>query len=370
MKNDFNKNQVKLPFGLRDGKLVHISEVPSGLACGCICAACGVRLVAKKGKINAHGFAHYKSDECAHAVETALHHAAKQVLEESAQIALPELLIHEQVNGEVYGRFISKSGTAEVCVEHTAIIDDINLEKRLGRVIPDVIAHINGSRFLIEIAVTHFVDESKENKLHELKIPCIEIDLSDVARDADLEAIRKEVVASVNNKKWLFHSDAEPIRSKLKSDLQAALQIEIDQIYEQEQEKKRKEIELREKKIAAEKAAREKLQPSIRLLKDYLKEKDNYLIEYRQQLPNLDIWQLAASAMNTSLDSLPDFLKQPIKGENIFACDRRAWQSALFAAFIYKKNYIYGKTYRISVRNMVAWCKKSLPLIDLPLIFG
>jgi hypothetical protein len=362
MKSYLGQNQVKLPFGLKDGELVHISKVPSGLACGCVCSACGVRLVAKKGKVNAHSFAHYKSDECEHAVETALHYAAKQVLEESAQIALPELLIQERVNGRTCGRFISKSGSAKVCAEHAVIIEAVELEKRLDRVIPDVIAYINGSRFLIEIAVTHFVDESKENKLHDLKIPCIEIDLSDVARDANLEDIRKEVVESVANKKWLFHSDTEPVRSELVSKLQSALQTELKQIFEQEQERKRKENELREQKIAAEKAAREKIQPSINLLNNYLLEKDRHLTQYRQQLPNLSIWRRAASSMDISLESLPDFLNKPIKGENIFACDRRAWQSVLFAVFIYNKSQKYDEPYPVSVYRMIEWCKKFVPL--------
>ena len=35
MKNNLNTNKVKLPFGLKDGKLIHISNISSGLACEC-----------------------------------------------------------------------------------------------------------------------------------------------------------------------------------------------------------------------------------------------------------------------------------------------------------------------------------------------
>lgn len=38
MKSYLGQNQVKLPFGLKDGELVHISKVPSGLACECVCS--------------------------------------------------------------------------------------------------------------------------------------------------------------------------------------------------------------------------------------------------------------------------------------------------------------------------------------------
>jgi hypothetical protein len=40
MEND----RVKLPFGIRNGELVHISTVPRGLTCECYCAACDARL--------------------------------------------------------------------------------------------------------------------------------------------------------------------------------------------------------------------------------------------------------------------------------------------------------------------------------------
>jgi hypothetical protein len=137
MKNN-SSNQVKLPFGLRDGELVHISTVTSGLPCQCYCAACDATLIAKKGIKKAHHFAHYQSDECEHAVETALHFAAKKVLEESAQITLPELIIYEQVYSDIGGQSFTKTGSAKVCEQHIAYIENIALEKSLTHIVPDV----------------------------------------------------------------------------------------------------------------------------------------------------------------------------------------------------------------------------------------
>ena len=42
-----------------DGRLLHIDDVPSGLACDCICPGCSRPLVAKKGRLQAHHFAHH-----------------------------------------------------------------------------------------------------------------------------------------------------------------------------------------------------------------------------------------------------------------------------------------------------------------------
>ena len=51
-------------YGMRDGKLLFISDVPRGLACGCVCARCHQPLVAKKGPIRRHHFSHLKDTNC------------------------------------------------------------------------------------------------------------------------------------------------------------------------------------------------------------------------------------------------------------------------------------------------------------------
>ena len=73
--------------------LHHISEVPSGLACACVCDECGGVLVAKKGDEVAHHFAH-KADEfersCTASRESNTHFAAKECLRHQIKrIALP-----------------------------------------------------------------------------------------------------------------------------------------------------------------------------------------------------------------------------------------------------------------------------------------
>src|SRR3546814_18564190 len=83
---------VRLAYCQRpDGTIAHISEVVSGLACQCICPGCGADLVARKGDHKEHHFGHRSTAECAHALESALHKLAKEVLHDRKEILLPEV---------------------------------------------------------------------------------------------------------------------------------------------------------------------------------------------------------------------------------------------------------------------------------------
>ncbi len=66
-----------------EGKLVNIKQVESGKKCNCICPACEELLVAKKGEIRKHHFAHSSGKNCKHAIESMLHHLAKDKFQEA-----------------------------------------------------------------------------------------------------------------------------------------------------------------------------------------------------------------------------------------------------------------------------------------------
>ena len=73
------------------GELLHISDVPSGLKCDCICAACGQPFEAKKGDIRRHHFAHVSNYKCMYASEVAIYKAMADVLEKKRQMTLPPI---------------------------------------------------------------------------------------------------------------------------------------------------------------------------------------------------------------------------------------------------------------------------------------
>jgi predicted small metal-binding protein len=171
-----------IKYAERNGFLVHVEDVPNGLQCGCICPACGQQLIAKnKGEIKDHHFAHFGDLNCKYAYQSTLHLMAKEIFTEVESIKLP--VISYELD-----EFLSVTLNSKPIIE----IERVILEKKLNSVIPDIIlTSKNGSILLIEIKVTHGIDSIKQNKLEELNLDCIEVDLEDclISTKEDLKEI-------------------------------------------------------------------------------------------------------------------------------------------------------------------------------------
>lgn len=74
--------------------------------------------------------------------------------------------------------------------------------------IPDIYIPIRDSVLLVEIAVTHYVDIEKYNRIKRAKVPTIEIDISDFLKNTESfseDELRKELIDSVEHKRWIYH---------------------------------------------------------------------------------------------------------------------------------------------------------------------
>lgn len=162
-----------------DYKVKHVSEVSNGLKCNCFCIQCGQPLVAaNNGQIQEHHFRHHTDTKCDGAPETALHLLAKRIVIES-----PQILIEK---GKYFAYHSSR-------VEET--IQDIK---------PDVqIFGEHGSVWLVEIAVTNPVDNLKLNKLKSKSLNCLEIRLTDVDRNINIENLKELILNDVKIRKIL-----------------------------------------------------------------------------------------------------------------------------------------------------------------------
>lgn len=198
---------LKLPFALKDGILVEVSKVERGLACDCFCPSCGSALVARKGDHKIAHFAHHNTEECKGGLETALHLAAKEILSNDKSILLPA------VNAGL-GLFDSYF-YVELEKERSIEFESVCLEKRIDNIIPDILIVFEGKPIIIEIAVTHRVDEEKLKRIKKLKISTIEIDLSKMDEQLTFENFEYYLVSALDQKKWIFHIQVEAFQKEI-----------------------------------------------------------------------------------------------------------------------------------------------------------
>lgn len=200
---------IKLPFGLRDGRVVTIREVERGLACNCICPACRRPLIAKKGALHVHHFAHYAGESCAFGLETALHYRAKQVLEAERRLRLPA----------VYLPGIRRP----LWPAQMITFDRVWLEWRSSTtMVPDLLVRTGGRWLLLEIAVTHPVDEQKLQRIRTAGEAALEIDVRELAAVLyqskgafDDQEFSRRLIYGLQHKRWLFNPRREALEARL-----------------------------------------------------------------------------------------------------------------------------------------------------------
>lgn len=176
------------------GELRNIEDVPSGLACNCVCPKCGFPLEAHKGKVQRYHFQHHSVAECEGAFESQLHLLSKDIIKENKSLMLP-----------VYaGRYSyyphRRQNFTEVVKE--CVQDDLQ---------PDCLCKYtdeqgNEQTLWVEILYSHAVDEEKARKIRERNIACVEVDVSELFKDAeviDRDTLTNFLLNSPDRRKWI-----------------------------------------------------------------------------------------------------------------------------------------------------------------------
>jgi hypothetical protein len=171
---------LKIPFAKCNGSLIHISEVEGGLHEDCRCPLCNRSLVARRGSLKVHHFAHATESNCE--PETVMHLLGKQLLAEKVEAAIRE------------GLPLFLSWHCEDCddsheIDLTQNIAQVSVEHDLGTLRPDVVllTHHNEPAMILELVVTHSPDERVLAYCTERKIPFFEFRLKKMG---DLDALR------------------------------------------------------------------------------------------------------------------------------------------------------------------------------------
>lgn len=232
---------VELVYGVRpDGSLVHISEAIRGLACGCICPACGRTLIARKGAIKVEHFGHYgKGTGCGRNAETNAHSWAKDVLGREKRILLPAV-----------GAQIGKD-SLETHKQRLFTFANAELEKILDDIVPDVILTTqDGQKLLVEVWVTHACGPEKVEKLKARGLATIEVNLAAWRKSSDREQIEKALIEGAP-RDWLYNRKQDDAEATLRTIIakRAADKADAD--------RKRREEAAAEKEAREAKAKRE-----------------------------------------------------------------------------------------------------------------
>lgn len=167
--------------------------------------------------------------------ETLLHIKAKEILEREKRICLPSFDMEAKTvlpNGSVLTKNKILSG-------HVAKLESVTLEKRIGRIRPDVVANAIASgewldeQILIEITVTNTITEERIERIRRENIPALEIDISRMGGVVTEAEFTQLIVEELAGKRWLFHPRVERERSLLEAELadEAAKVIEQERFY-------------------------------------------------------------------------------------------------------------------------------------------
>lgn len=202
------------------------------MRCNCVCPNCGERLQAKLPKTKEDftpRFAHHNADTCDYATETALHMKAKEIIEREKRMIIPSVV--------AYYNNLSK----EVSPEREVSFDRVVLESRVGNVIPDILTYKEERPLMIEITITHGIDDEKFEKIEKLGISTLEVDLSDMDTNVDPEFLRNQIIDSLDSKFWVYNAVVEKEKESLKDEYLQILKKEEEA--QKKAEKKRKRLE-------------------------------------------------------------------------------------------------------------------------------
>lgn len=198
--------ELKLTYGLDSNeRLVHVDDVPSGLACNCVCPECGAQLIARKGEKRQNHFAHANGADCVGARMTALHMLAQQIIQDERKIRTPWFKDYYEEDSKLIS-------FESVLLEQQFKTTEINRR-------PDCVGIIKEGdkqyEVWIEIKVKHAIDEEKKKDIIRLGAICMEIDISALLNNKYTEdSVRKALFDVYDNKEWINNPELDENNEK------------------------------------------------------------------------------------------------------------------------------------------------------------
>lgn len=165
-------------------------------------------------------FAHAPGADCAAGAETAIHLAAKQIIEARRTFYFPELVASvEEIDAmsvtHRLSKLLSEAGRRDLA--------QVQVEAEVSSIRPDLLVDVDGfGQVAIEIAVTHFTELPKKGVFASLGLAAIEVDLSAI-RDASFAVLEKLLCDACEKSVWLWHPELASAERELRKDLHPTL---------------------------------------------------------------------------------------------------------------------------------------------------
>lgn len=309
---------MAVPFGLKDGRIVHVGEVSNGRSCGAQCPCCERPLIAKnKGLLVAHHFAHEGGSECdGYTPMTYLHRYVQSIIQNELKAVLPPVhykLTLQNVMTETYILTNIRRVT----------FDKVDNEEEFRQYRIDCLGYKGDKSIAIEVKVTHANSLDKTLAFREAGQIAIEIDLSYLHNDGKLYDAKqiRQAIYNPENISWLV----EPPLGEQKE--------LADQDFKR---KVRENQEIIDRDVLRqceyEKAKQRQIDRSIDRMREAIAGPLNWLntvvspswIDHWEQTKTYPANNLLA---NDYIDNFETILDMPIAGDWIFATPRKHWQA-------------------------------------------
>jgi hypothetical protein len=230
--------------------------------------------------------------------ETALHIHVKDILAEGGIFRTPEYRAFEARESPLPEQN-SLMKEAVFLPAMSWALTEVRLERRLGNIVPDVLCvarDVDGLHppieMIVEVAVTHKVDEVKRAKIAELGVACIELDAKALSRDGirKHDALREIAWSHESSKKWIFHPEIVQRHINAKEALARLYQVQWEIL------QARVALEVAEEERALESERRLKATPDVPLMRAYI-------ADYRQSAHGIPS-HIAAGSLTWTLQEM------------------------------------------------------------------
>lgn len=158
--------------------------------------------------------------------ETVLHYLAKQILRDAGEIRVPAIR-HEVTRRAATGSSFTRTWFQP---EATLNLSSIELECRLGRVVPDIVCEAREEhgkvlpRLCIEITVTNPIEDERKSRLQRQGEATLELDLSRTGGRLTKAAFQDMLVREIAFKNWIYHPEAAAALANLQQQVEADIQ--------------------------------------------------------------------------------------------------------------------------------------------------